>query len=81
MYVLSSPLKRRESRPAGYTGGPVNIRAVSFPGDTGENTFQVRHGESLKKFIMVDVGVEPTTKKTHGLSTTPFVKVLLVGYY
>ena len=22
--------------------------------------FQVRHGESLKKFIMVDVGLEPT---------------------
>ena len=41
--------------------------------------FQVRHGESLKKFIMVDVGLEPTIKKKHGLSTTPFVKVL-VGY-
>ena len=25
---------------------------------------------------MVDVGFEPTTKKTHGLSTTPFVKVV-----
>ena len=24
---------------------------------------------------MMDVGVEPTTQKTHGLSTTPFVKV------
>ena len=24
---------------------------------------------------MVDVGLEPTTPKTHGLSTTPFVKV------
>ena len=23
---------------------------------------------------MVDVGLEPTTQKTHGLSTTPFVK-------
>ena len=34
-------------------------------------------GESLKKFIMVDVGLETTTQKTHGLSTTPFVKVLV----
>ena len=40
--------------------------------------FQVRHGESLKKFIMMDVGLEPTTQKNHGLSTTPFVKVLVV---
>ena len=37
-------------------------------------------GESLKKFIiMVDVGFEPTTQKTHGLSTTPFVKVVVEG--
>ena len=49
-----------------------------FLGITGESIFQVRHGnnngESLKKFIMVDVGFEPTTRKTHGLSTAPFVK-------
>ena len=38
------------------------IQAVSFPGDTGESIFQVRHGESLKKLIMVDVGFEPTKK-------------------
>ena len=57
----------------------VNIRAVSFPGYTGESIIQVRHGESLKKFIMEDVGLEPTTQKTHGLPTTPFVKEL-VGY-
>ena len=44
-----------------------------------ESVFQVRHGESLKKFIMVDVGLKPTTQKTHGLSTTSFVEVL-VGY-
>ena len=25
---------------------------------------------------MVDVGLEPTTQKTHGLSTTPFVMVI-----
>ena len=25
---------------------------------------------------MVDVGFEPTTQKKHGLSTTPFVKVI-----
>ena len=29
---------------------------------------------------MVDVGLEPTNQKTHGLSTTPFVEVLVVGY-
>ena len=28
---------------------------------------------------MVDVGFEPTTQKKHGLSTTPFVRVL-VGF-
>ena len=28
---------------------------------------------------MVDVGFEPTTPKTHGLSTTPFDEVI-VGY-
>ena len=55
------------------------IQAVSFPGYTGESIFEVSHGESLKKFIIVDVGFEPTTPKTHGLSTTPFVQVL-VGY-
>ena len=77
--ITLSPLNRRDSRSAGYTGGPVNIQAVSFPEYTRKSVFQVRHGGSLKKFIMVDVGPEPTTQKTHGLSTTPFVKVL-VGY-
>ena len=56
------------------------IRAVSFPGYTGEDIVQVWHGESLNKFIMVDVGLGPTTQKSHGLSTTPFVKEL-VGYF
>ena len=41
------------------------IQAVSFPGYTGESIFQVRHGENLKKFIMVDVGLEPTTQRSH----------------
>ena len=50
-----------------YTGGPVSIQAVSFPGDIRESVLQVRHGgESLKKFIMVDVGLEPTTQKISG---------------
>ena len=39
---------------AGYAGGPVNIQAASFPGYAGESIFQVRHGESLEKFIVVD---------------------------
>ena len=56
------------------------IQAVSFPGYAGESIFQVRHGESLKKFIMVDVGFEPTTQKKHGLSTTPFVKEIRKGH-
>ena len=56
------------------------IQAGSFPEYIGERIFQVRHGESLKKFIMVDVGFEPTTRKTHGLSTTPFVKEIRWGH-
>ena len=56
--TLPPCLKRRDSRSVGYTGGPVNIQAVSFPGvNSGERVFQVRHGESLKKFIIVDGGV------------------------
>ena len=30
-----------------------------------------------KKNIMLDVGLEPTTQKTHGLSTTPFAEVIV----
>ena len=55
------------------------MQADSFPGDTGESNFQVRHGESLKKFIIVDSGIRTHDSKKHGLSTTPFAKVL-VGY-
>ena len=43
------------------------IQVVSFPGYTGESIFQVRHGETLKMFIMMDVGFEPTTHKTQDL--------------
>ena len=77
--VTLFPLKRRDSRSAGYTGGPINIQAVSFPEDTTESIFQVLHGESRQSLLLWMVGIEPTTQKTHGLSTTPFVKVL-VGY-
>ena len=58
-------------------GGPVNIQAVSSPGDTGESIFQVRHGESLKKVLSLwMVGIEPTTpNKTLVLPTTPFINV------
>ena len=41
---------------------------------TGQSIFQVRHGESLKKFAMEGVGFEPTTQKKHGLSTTPLLR-------
>ena len=45
-----------------------------FLGIPGREFFKFDHGESLKKFIIVDVvGLEPTIQKTHGLSTTPFV--------
>ena len=67
-------------RPDIYTGGPVNIQAVSFPGYTGERIFQVRHGESLKKFIIVDGGSRTHDPETHVLPTTPFVEIL-VGHY
>ena len=57
-YNTSPPLKRRDSRSAGYTGGPANIQPVSFLGYTGESVFQVRHGYSLKMFIIiVDGGI------------------------
>ena len=39
--------------------------------------FVETHLCKLCVFIMVDVGFEPTTKKTHGLSTTPFVEVFV----
>ena len=56
----------------------VNIQAVSFPGDAEkESIFQVRHGESLKKFVVVDGGIQTEHSKAHGLSTTPFVKELV----
>ena len=38
-YNTPPPLKRRDTRSAGYAGGCVNIQAVSFPGDTGESIF------------------------------------------
>ena len=79
------PLKRRDSRSAGYTGGPVNnIEAVSFPGYTGESIFSsstYTWGKSEKVcYVMVDGGIRThDPKKSHDLSTTPFVKVLQVG--
>ena len=57
-------------------GGRVNVQAVSFSGYTGESIFQVRHGECLKKLLLVDGGIQTHDPKTHGLSTTPFVKKL-----
>ena len=33
-------------------------------------------GENLKSLLLWIVGIEPTTQKTHGRSTTPFVKVI-----
>ena len=55
--ITLSLLKRRDSRSAEYTVGRVNIQWVLFPGYTGESILQGRHGESLKKFIIVDGGI------------------------
>ena len=81
---LSPPMKRRDSRSAGYTGGPVNIQAVSFLGDIGEKSiFQVRHiyGEKSEKSpFTVDGGggsnPRPPQKKPMVPPTTPFVELL-----
>ena len=77
--IALSPLKRRHTRSAGYTGGPVNTQAVSFSGYTGEGIFQVRHGESLKSLLSWMVGIEPTTPKSNGLSTTLYICLGLSG--
>ena len=70
-------MKRRDSRSAGYAADLCQYpsRFISW-GYQGE-FFQVRHGENLKSFLLWMVGIEH--QKTHGLSTTPFVKEL-VGY-
>ena len=48
-----------------YTGGGENLHAVPLPGDTGERTFYVRHGECSKGLFSVDVGVQTHDPKTH----------------
>ena len=50
-----------------------------FLGLPGRVFFKFDTGENLKSLLLWMVGIEPTTQKAHGLSTTPFVKVL-VGY-
>ena len=62
---------------AGYTADLSIIQALSFSGHTRESIFQVRHREESKKFICVDGGDRTHDPKTHGVSTTPFVKVLV----
>ena len=44
------PLKRRDSRSAGHTGGRVNIEAVSFTGDTEGRIFSSLTWEKFKDF-------------------------------
>ena len=73
LITLSLP-ERRDSRSAEYTGGPVIYPSRFIPGGTRKSIFQVRHGENLKSLLLWMVGIEPTTQKTHGLSTTPFVQ-------
>ena len=45
----------------------------SFPGDTTETISQVRNGESMKRFVVVDEGIGAHDPKTHGPSTSPFI--------
>ena len=61
---------------AGYTGGPVNIEAVSFPGDTGESIFQIRRGESREVYYCGWWDLNPRPRKPIVLPSTPFVKEL-----
>ena len=63
LITLPPPLKRRDSKSAGYMGGPVNYpsRFISWV-YRGEYFSRSSHGENLEKFIiMVDMGFEPTT--------------------
>ena len=64
-YNTLPPLKRRYTRSAGYTGGPGNIQAVSFSGDTGESIFSSSTwgGKSEKVYYCGMVRFEPTTPK------------------
>ena len=61
-------------------GRTIQYQTVSFPGDTGESVFQVRHGESLKKFFMVDVGFDPTTRNKPMVCRRRHFVEVLVGY-
>ena len=54
---------------------PISTR-FHFLGIPGRIFFQVRHGESRKSLLLVDGGIQTHDPKTHGLSTTPFVKKL-----
>ena len=57
----------------------IYIEAVSFPGDNGESIFQVRHGESLKKFDVVDGGIRTQDPTTHGPADDAIFVAELVG--
>ena len=60
-------------------GGPLSIsKPFHFLGIPGRVFFKFDMGKS-EKFIIVDGGDRTHDPKTHGLSTTPFVKDL-VGY-
>ena len=48
--LYEHPLERGDTKSAGYAGGPVNVQADSSARDTVESIFQVRRGESLKKY-------------------------------
>ena len=74
------------SETAGYQVGRIFWRICQYPsgliswGYRGEFFSSSTWGESEKSLWLWVVGFEPTTpKKRRGLSTTPFVKVL-VGY-
>ena len=82
--ITLSPLKRRDSRSAGYAGGPVNIsKPFHFLGIPGKAFFKFdmpiymgKSGKSLLWWIW-DLNPRPKKNRNHGLSTTPFVNVLV----
>ena len=74
--------KRRDSRSAGYIRRTCQYPSgfISWGYTRGRAYFQVRHGEGLKKCIVVDGGIRTHDPKTHGPSTTPFVKAIVWGH-
>ena len=74
LIITPPPLKRRDSRSAGYRADLCQYpsRFISW-GYQGEYFSSSTRGKS-EKFMIVDGGDRTHDPKIHGLSTTPFVK-------